>query len=585
MTTETLSSNVVNYLVWRYLQEAGYGRAALALAHDWNDDPENLPFAPKIETHTLLHMLQDGLWFDEIRASTSNGTQERRYRFGPDHGRPFARYNGGAQRRKSSAGHRDRKRAVNGNTVDGLAPHPKRKKKSNGVAPQVNGDAIDNDMNGVVHLPQVESEAIMSDVESPPEEEIIPLVTTLSLGESNALQTEKLAELGPSTMYLRVDDPGANAIHTEWSPTEPQLLLTAGESLLRMYLIPSTLTSEQQTPAPIFKDIDAGLHRYTVTALSWTSPGEAVIGTQEAITAETGETMSKGKIVHLTSNELQGGLQSRLITTILGSVFALRYNASTRLLLSVSSTDVDSSISIYNEFSHDPLHTAQADHPIFAAEWMSDSFFVVAGYSILDIYKIDAERGLSIHKSYRTDVSWEQLRYDPVCDIIACSSAVEPQLGLILPGDDEIRRESFEGEDITGLEFQPMTNKGLHDDSTPRLLATSSDAGFWTIQFWNAKKPFERLQRFASGSVVEISFSPDGFLLAAAGTDTVTFWDPEAGRAKAKWKPSEDSKDRWDSSLPAGQETELDHKLRWDSDGKKLAYKLGNQIAIINFQR
>ncbi|KKY28790.1 putative wd repeat protein [Diplodia seriata] len=65
--TEHLSSNVVNYLVWRYLQEA-----ALALAHDWNDEPETLPFADKVQTHTLLRMLQDGLWLDDMRAAASN---------------------------------------------------------------------------------------------------------------------------------------------------------------------------------------------------------------------------------------------------------------------------------------------------------------------------------------------------------------------------------------------------------------------------------------------------------------------------------------------------------------------------------
>ncbi|EOD45928.1 putative wd repeat protein [Neofusicoccum parvum UCRNP2] len=364
--TEHLSSNVVNYLVWRYLQEAGYAKAALALAHDWNDEPDTLPFADKVQTHTLLRMLQDGLWLDDMRAAASNK-------------------------------------------------------------------------------------------------------------------------------------------------------------------------------------------------------------------------MTKGKLYHLS----EGGLQTRLVTAVLGSVFALRYNASANLLLSVCSTDVNSRICLWKEIKQEALYSAQTDHPVFAAEWMSDSTFVVAGYGILEVYEITPENKLIVQKSFSTITNWENLRYDPVCGIIACSSSSDeahPQLGLILPGDTEIRTHACTpGEDITGLEFQPIVNPASHDAESPRLLATSSDSGFWTVQFWNAKKPFENVQRFSSGSVIEIAFSPDGYLLAAAGMDTVTFWDPEAGISKAKWKPSDSDEQKWDITLPDARDTELDHLLRWDADGKKLAYKLGNQVAIINF--
>lgn len=40
--------------------------------HDWNDEPDSLPFADKVQTHTLLRMLQDGLWLDDMRAAASN---------------------------------------------------------------------------------------------------------------------------------------------------------------------------------------------------------------------------------------------------------------------------------------------------------------------------------------------------------------------------------------------------------------------------------------------------------------------------------------------------------------------------------
>lgn len=425
-----------------------------------------------------------------------------------------------------------------------------------------------------------ESEAVVSDAESVVEEEVAPLVTTLSLGESSMLQTEKLADLGPQTTFLRINEPGATVVHTEWSPTEPQLLLTAGESLLRIYHIPNSTPAQLEAPSqPVSRDLDIGLNHPTVTAVAWTLPGEAVIGTLEDMTADSGEKMTKGKLYHLS----EGGLQTRLVTAVLGSVFSLRYNASANLLLSVCSTDVNSRICVWREIKQEPLYSAQTEHPVFAAAWMSDSTFVVAGYGILEVYEITAENKLVVKKAFSTGTNWENLRYDPVCGIIACSSSshgAHPQLGLILPDDTEIRTHSFaQGEDITGLEFQPIANPASHDAESPRLLATSSDSGFWTVQFWNAKKPFENVQRFSSGSVIEIAFSPDGYLLAAAGTDTVTFWDPEAGISKAKWKPADNDEQKWDTTLPDARDTELDHLLRWDADGKKLAYKLGNQVS------
>lgn len=90
-----LSSNVVNYLgtfphnrtrihhapchasltlraVWRYLQEAGFGNAALQLSRCWIRDPETLPFARNVEPHTLIRILQDGMCFDDLQAEATN---------------------------------------------------------------------------------------------------------------------------------------------------------------------------------------------------------------------------------------------------------------------------------------------------------------------------------------------------------------------------------------------------------------------------------------------------------------------------------------------------------------------------------
>jgi hypothetical protein len=57
--------------VWRYLQEAGFGNAALQLSRCWMRDPETLPFARNVDAHTLIRILQDGMCFDELQAEAT----------------------------------------------------------------------------------------------------------------------------------------------------------------------------------------------------------------------------------------------------------------------------------------------------------------------------------------------------------------------------------------------------------------------------------------------------------------------------------------------------------------------------------
>jgi hypothetical protein len=58
--------------VWRYLQEAGFGNAALQLSRCWLRDPETVPFAKNVDPHTLIRILQDGMCFDQLQAEATN---------------------------------------------------------------------------------------------------------------------------------------------------------------------------------------------------------------------------------------------------------------------------------------------------------------------------------------------------------------------------------------------------------------------------------------------------------------------------------------------------------------------------------
>lgn len=66
---EPLSSNALNYLVWRYLQERGFAMAATWLGREWHQEPDlMMPFAKHVKKDQLVHMIQDSLFIDHIRA-------------------------------------------------------------------------------------------------------------------------------------------------------------------------------------------------------------------------------------------------------------------------------------------------------------------------------------------------------------------------------------------------------------------------------------------------------------------------------------------------------------------------------------
>ncbi|KAI9888256.1 MAG: hypothetical protein M1814_000795 [Vezdaea aestivalis] len=69
MASRSLNSDHLNYLIWRYLQESGYGEAAVKLQRDWKSEPQGLPFAPHIKTHALVSLVQKGLLYHEVESS------------------------------------------------------------------------------------------------------------------------------------------------------------------------------------------------------------------------------------------------------------------------------------------------------------------------------------------------------------------------------------------------------------------------------------------------------------------------------------------------------------------------------------
>lgn len=591
-----LSSNVVNYLVWRYLQEAGFGNAALQLSRCWLRDPDALPFANNISAHALIRILQDGIEFDKLRAEASNSNTI--YNFGSDHGRPYSARNGDLLTLdKGIPAHQLAAEAANGAPPE---PPPKkgvkRKKqpKANGpiaeprperAETQVNGDVMDLDHNGTaqptnsVNSARAESEAAPSDAESPSVTDIP--ISTLRIGADALIQTDDMADLSPDTTFIPTPKDLHKLVeHTSWGPEEAPLLLAAGKSVLQLHNVAKSSTPGDETSL-VTMDLQIPVNNFDITALCWQSEGEVIVSAREQCVNEVGEKMTMDKLIKVV------GDTSHAISSTAGLVTTLRWNTAKELLLSISTDGEKGSIKIWkNDSDSIPAWTDFTSTQIYDAYWISESAFVVCGSELFKIYEVDGE-SLTTQRTLTTNITWETIKYDSSSGIIAALGIREQHyyLGILHPNDSiNLQVHEYPDQYPNDLDFRPKTaHSSLTNGSSlpTTLLATCSLSGHARI--WDANEPFTCVRRLSTTDncqAFKTAFSPDGTLLAAAGPDAVTIWDIEKRELPvAAWRAKQHSPGNWNPGVDG------EFNLGWDHDSSRISIALGNQIAVIPVPR
>jgi transducin (beta)-like 1 len=465
----------------------------------------------------------------------------------------------------------------------------KRKKPSN-IEAHANGDNLDVDINGINQTSRAESEAIVTDVDSPAIEEPPP-PTTADVGESIQVETDKVTTLAPGTTYINVNTPGSTITAMAWNPFKP-FIMVSGHSLLRLYAVSTTTTLDSVT-GPKFKDYPLPSTSSNITAFQWKDEGDGILAAFGSTSNENGEIKS------VTQLRLLSEPYSPNHTVIINGVVQLvRWNQSQDRVLAVSYSDGLHSIAIWtlaDQTFSSPLSLTIAE-TIVDATWLNQGRFAICGDKLLKIFEVTDGRILETF-SEETVGFWDKLRYDPVCSLLACASTESNKIALT-NGEYPIRETADLGEGgLTDIEFQPIINPASYIEGSQRLLATAFGNG--TIQLWNAVSPFTPLYRLTmDGSpAISISFSPDGYVLAGAGNGSVVIWNAENGRLpKATWSWEESTDVAINGSLeqPNGSdamdidkpelpnETKL-QTLSWDSDGKRIAYCIGNRVSSVSY--
>ena len=268
MASGALCSDHVNYLILRYLQEAGHENAAIAFWRDWHrlpefKDPENYPFAPVVRRGELVNVIQDGLQHDELIARVKKN--ERKFHFTSvttrealeRRGDGAAVENGVVGSRPGSSGKRKGARPLGMPPPDEFpTPAPKRQRRSEGSeGVQLNGDAMDVDAASGSPDGDVDEDGTAT---SPGEGEEVEIVEVPERYDSMDAAVQTTVKAGPATktMYWKVDKPGAVIHHSAFSPAvksdgvETSTLLTVGESLCRFYQVPDDVDDSKKVRNP-----------------------------------------------------------------------------------------------------------------------------------------------------------------------------------------------------------------------------------------------------------------------------------------------------------------------------------------------
>jgi WD40 repeat protein len=442
---------------------------------------------------------------------------------------------------------------------------------------------MDIDQNGSAQItPSLrgESEVVVSDADSPSVVEEIPF-STLSIGQSTFIQTEELPpwengdsahrtlesgnpprrELDAShTTKVLVKEPNKDVTHTLWAPTASSLLLTGGKSLARLHNIPDLRCL----------DFQISLHDFMVTAVCFTSNGEAVVAAREEHVNEQGETMNTNRLVKI----VDAGQDSQIISSLVGLVTTLRWNPSSRTLLSVSTTDMAGSIKIWTNDDTSPAFTAFADSAIIDAAWMTETEFVVCGLDIVQVYQIDGE--LKLLHSFEKEGTWETVKYDPSHRIIVCAAFEEELLGVIYLNAISRGIQTIKHPDkfFSGLELSTLRQPAGDSGRDLCLVGTCAMAGAYIWDVGNPEDPFHEHDHFFVPINTQarcLAFSKSGNLIAVGTREAVSIWNILTGTYETKWL--------WEDG--AGPEVEQEASLSWNHDDSRLAFSVGNQAWLL----
>ncbi|EAW06888.1 WD40 repeat domain-containing protein [Aspergillus clavatus NRRL 1] len=577
----------------------GHGEAAVTLQRAWNHDPQSLPFAPYIRTHALVSLDGNPAPFTPSK-----------YFFGPvplelemPKG-PVAPETGAAtdQAPVSPTSKAAREGGVsNGHLIaEAGAPPTTVKKARKGDRAETNGDEVpmEVDSDGAItekKLPVTGSPSpaemvvdgdgdvsmdVRPDVQQEQEAAAAPTFT-LTTGHSVGVQISpaKAADLSPNTAILDVagDD---HVTRTLWRPHDPTTLVAAGDTFCSLWKLQST------SPGPVEeKLVESKGDGNCVSAVAWHPKGQ--------------------KFAVATYNDMRGSITMYdvagnavdLLPEVPRMITGLHWSDNSSHLIVVASDSKVSELALWDDsLRPDGFPSPQVvDGSVYDLSWLGHKQAFASGNGV--VYQCDVDSSIRIAKTFSsgdTDKTWTFIRCANAGSSPVAVAASSGTAALWVPTHDMHLDDAHQG-DITSIELRPYLEQT--QPTLPVVLASSSTDD--TVKIWHIdldSKQFTCIHRLNLGPsmpALASCFSPDGYAIAAASRDRLSIWNVErGGTPMATWAMptlAEATKEEGTDHAVNGHNGSIeplpDRSLSWDTDGKKLAFGFGKQLAVVNLQR
>jgi len=622
-----LSSDHINYLILRYLQEAGHERAATAFYQDWHRpreyrDPEDFPFAPAVNRYELVSIVQDGLTYDEVHSRVRR--TDRRFRWILANEEQQQRRDDGLAREESSSrppssGNKKKGRVAalgGGMRAPDEFPTPVAKRQRVEQTAHVNGDRDAMDVDAP--SPSAGEQEDVASVASPAGASEDALEVPAERYDSMDVATQTDVHTGPktSTLKLSISKPGARIFHSSLCPTNGGTLLTAGEDLCRFHSIPKS--SEAEAISKTIEHIDEPSlpPNSAITALAWHPNGRIATCAVDSVRelsggrqASTSEIMDIGGDIGTV--RYPPGLSLRLLEPP-GLVLCIRYSSCGSHLL-VARTNLNRGLIQIWETQperkephkrQEPIAWRIFDHQVFDATWTGEHKFTICGdQGLSSSYRLaqPSERkengftsdSVAVHNVLEEHAqlvsgttTWDKIRHADSNNFTILASSQDRRLVAACDSVDSATVADVQlPEGLAALALQPCDRAEQR-----QLLAAAFQDGLallYEITHRDRRIDCDRICTFdlAEGPALALAWSPKGDFLAVAGTDLAKIWridlDALDTRPLVTWRsPPEEINGEANGEANGETDPMTEPCLSWTSDGERLAFAVDKQVSV-----
>jgi len=575
----------------------GYGRAAVQLARDWNSDPQQLSFANAVKPHSLISMLQDGLAYDDLAASATEGSKtdttdtaattarDGRYSFIMNKKRRASDASAPApldQIRKRPRLEANETQQTTPETATEPVRKVRGRKKSTAVKAVAEPEGTTDSVEPVTN-PTSPADDTKIVVDEP-----AALVSTLEIGTSTGAQSESVPK---ATTVLDTTIPDSEILSISWNRSDPAQLTATGSAIWKSWFLP-TAKQPWFASQPDVKTVDhaANYGKCFISAAATAKASEAV-----ALAVERKELNAEVIVQTTSSANAENTIGASVKTTVLvpnsDIVLALRWSEKSNQLLVLSAKTAENvrcRVSAWDVPENRFIGEYNLRDTAFDIAWIHDSQFMICGLKFLALATIEPK--LRLLKYLEHDQELTAIRWDRHTRRAACISHDEGTIQLV---DTKLfSMESKESQDgsVTACEWQPLADDD--DLSKLRILATTCHTGI--INIWNGRSKLELLHKLDMSTVpaMVLAFSPDGQLIAGAGDDKICIWKTDMAERKPiiVWQAKEQhireeqvaQTDQMDVDRAEDEERWRIGSLSWNKIGSQLAYSNADKLRVVS---